>query len=357
MSYPSRYSAWRRSQGTMGSHANPLTINLHNNEELPKDLASHDVVIKIHAVSLNRRDFTMLNGEYPVPLESGGVPCSDAAGEVVATGNAVSQFSVGDRVVPIPPIGDHYADNDGWHWNIGVQEPGMLREYAICQERDLFPLPDNLSWEEGATLACAGLTAWTALDCMKTMPKDGVVLLQGTGGISMIALMLCLGAGVQPIITSSSDEKLETIRKISPRILGINYKTTHDQVAEVKRLTNGRGVDYVLNNTGIPSVIDDIEMLRERDGTVSLVGALGGFEAVWKHSELIKLMTKRAKLKGVVLGTKAEFRDMVQFIADKNVSLTLATDERSFAFKDAKDAYDLLESNNFCGKIVIKVAE
>ncbi|PCD20990.1 hypothetical protein FGRA07_05142 [Fusarium graminearum] len=328
MSYPSRYSAWRRSQGTMGSHANPLTINLHNNEELPKDLASHDVVIKIHAVSLNRRDFTMLNGEYPVPLESGGVPCSDAAGEVVATGNAVSQFSVGDRVVPIPPIGDHYPDNDGWHWNIG-----------------------------GATLACAGLTAWTALDCMKTMPKDGVVLLQGTGGISMIALMLCLGAGVQPIITSSSDEKLETIRKISPRILGINYKTTHDQVAEVKRLTNGRGVDYVLNNTGIPSVIDDIEMLRERDGTVSLVGALGGFEAVWKHSELIKLMTKRAKLKGVVLGTKAEFRDMVQFIADKNVSLTLATDERSFAFKDAKDAYDLLESNNFCGKIVIKVAE
>ncbi|CAG1963075.1 unnamed protein product [Fusarium graminearum] len=328
MSYPSRYSAWRRSQGTMGSHANPLTINLHNNEELPKDLASHYVVIKIHAVSLNRRDFTMLNGEYPVPLESGGVPCSDAAGEVVATGNAVSQFSVGDRVVPIPPIGDHYPDNDGWHWNIGVQEPGMLREYAICQERDLFPLPDNLSWEEART-----------------------------GGISMIALMLCLGAGVQPIITSSSDEKLETIRKISPRILGINYKTTHDQVAEVKRLTNGRGVDYVLNNTGIPSVIDDIEMLRERDGTVSLVGALGGFEAVWKHSELIKLMTKRAKLKGVVLGTKAEFRDMVQFIADKNVSLTLATDERSFAFKDAKDAYDLLESNNFCGKIVIKVAE
>lgn len=115
----------------------------------------------------------------------------------------------------------------------------------------------------------------------------------------MIALMLCLGAGVQPIITSSSDDKLETIRKISPRILGINYKTTHDQVAEVKRLTNGRGVDYVLNNTGIPSVIDDIEMLRERDGTVSLVGALGGFESVWKHSELIKLMTKRAKLKCV----------------------------------------------------------
>lgn len=115
----------------------------------------------------------------------------------------------------------------------------------------------------------------------------------------MIALMLCLGAGVQPIITSSSDKKLETIRKISPRILGINYKTTHDQVAEVKRLTNGRGVDYVLNNTGIPSVIDDIEMLRERDGTVALVGALGGFEVDWKHSELIKLMTKRAKLKYV----------------------------------------------------------
>lgn len=132
----------------MGSHANPLTINLHNNEELPNELASHDVVIKIHAVSLNRRDFTMLNGEYPVPLESGGVPCSDAAGEVVATGNAVSQFSVGDRVVPIPPIGDHYPENDGWHWNIGVQEPGMLREYAICQEKDLFPLPGNLSWEE-----------------------------------------------------------------------------------------------------------------------------------------------------------------------------------------------------------------
>lgn len=113
----------------------------------------------------------------------------------------------------------------------------------------------------------------------------------------MFALILCLSAGIKPIITSSSDEKLATIQKLSPEIQGLNYKTVSDQGAEIKRLTNGRGVHFVVNNTGPASLMDDISFLCERGGTVSLVGFLAGFDAHWAPSQIMGLMVKSAKLK------------------------------------------------------------
>jgi threonine dehydrogenase-like Zn-dependent dehydrogenase len=113
----------------------------------------------------------------------------------------------------------------------------------------------------------------------------------------MFSLILCLSAGIRPIITSSSDEKLEAIKKLSPEILGLNYKTVSDQGAEIKRLTNGRGVDFVVNNTGPKSLMDDISFLCERGGTVSMVGFLQGFDADWAPGDIMRLMPKAAKLK------------------------------------------------------------
>lgn len=113
----------------------------------------------------------------------------------------------------------------------------------------------------------------------------------------MFALILCLAAGIRPIITSSSDEKIETIKKLSPEIAGLNYKTVTDQQAEIKRLTNRRGVDFVVNNTGPKSLMDDIGFLCERGGTVSIVGFLQGFNADWAPGDIMRLMQKAAKLK------------------------------------------------------------
>jgi NADPH:quinone reductase-like Zn-dependent oxidoreductase len=149
MTYPSTYSAWRRS-GLEGSRDHPLTIYRTDDEALPSTLNPNDVIIKIHAVSLNYREFAMLIGTYPIKLEEKGVPCSDAAAEVVATGSAVSRFSVGDRVCPITGIGKTTGGevDDGLSLAIGSNCPGVLREYAVFDEQHLVKIPDHLSWEE-----------------------------------------------------------------------------------------------------------------------------------------------------------------------------------------------------------------
>lgn len=112
----------------------------------------------------------------------------------------------------------------------------------------------------------------------------------------MFALLICNAAGIQPIITSSSDEKLDAIKKLGPQVRGINYKTTSDQEAEIRHLTNGEGVDIVVNNTGPASIPSDIGFLRRRGGTVSLVGFLAGQSGAWEPSAIMGLMLKMAKI-------------------------------------------------------------
>lgn len=112
----------------------------------------------------------------------------------------------------------------------------------------------------------------------------------------MFALKICLAAGIRPIITSSSDDKLERLKQLDSRIGLINYKTHSDVAAEVFRLTDGRGVDYVLNNIGVASIPDDLQVLRRRGGRVALIGFLDGFEAKRPPSLLITLMSKEAHI-------------------------------------------------------------
>jgi NADPH:quinone reductase-like Zn-dependent oxidoreductase len=129
------------------------------------------------------------------------------------------------------------------------------------------------------------------------LPYRPLNIVSGTGGVSVLALIMCVAAGIRPIITSSSDEKLQALQKIYPETWGINYKTTTDIDAEVKRFTDGRGVDFVINNTGPKSIIDNIGCLCARGGTVALIGFLDGFEADWEPRRIMDLMIKAAKIK------------------------------------------------------------
>lgn len=113
----------------------------------------------------------------------------------------------------------------------------------------------------------------------------------------MFALLLCIAAGIQPIITSSSDEKLAAITNIYPSARGINYKATPDVAAEARRITNGRGVDVVINSIGPASVMRDLAALRSKDGHVSLIGFLEGFSADWDPNTIMGFMSKRASLR------------------------------------------------------------
>lgn len=117
----------------------------------------------------------------------------------------------------------------------------------------------------------------------------------------MFALLICLAAGIKPIITSSSNLKLESIKTLSPEIYGINYKLTPDQAPEVLVATDGQGVDVIVNNTGVASIPDDLKLLRTRGGTVSLVGFLDGFKADWNPNAMMAIMGKAAKVKSVLI--------------------------------------------------------
>ncbi|KAK3987122.1 putative alcohol dehydrogenase [Cladorrhinum sp. PSN332] len=349
MPIPKTYKAFRRTTGDL-----PRTI-IPSTEQLPRELGPHDVLLKIHAVALNFRDVGMLHGRYPVDVIERGIPCSDAAAEVAAIGSAVEDFAIGDRVSVIFDLGNLTGFDDEPTRALGGDVNGVLGEYAIFEDKYIVQLPKHLSWEEAATIACAGVTAWSALDGLKAANPESA-LLQGTGGVSLFALLICLAAGIRPIITSSSDKKLEVIRKLGSDVRAINYKAVSDQATEVKRLTDGKGVDIVVNNVGPASIPEDISFLRQRGGLVSLVGFLAGTNGDWQPSAIMSLMSKFAKLKGICVGSKEDFVDLNRFLAEKNVSLAPLID-RVFTFDESPAAFDYLYSGSHVGKVIIKVQD
>jgi NADPH:quinone reductase-like Zn-dependent oxidoreductase len=269
-------------------------------EPLSHDLKPNQALIKIHAVSLNYRDIAMLNGTYPVEVINQGVPCSDAAATVVAIGSTVEKVKVGDYVTP--SFQTNFVTGTEKHAvysALGGDVDGVLREYAVFDVDILTKVPEHLSYEEASTIACAGVTAWTSLDMGRSLKVDSA-LMQGTGGVSMFALVICVAAGITPIMTSSSDEKLEQVKRLGSRenpVLGINYSTHPDWDVEAMKLTDGLGVDVVVNNVGYSAMEKSINALVRRQGTISLVGFLGGMpEQKDMPDTVIPLMKKQAKM-------------------------------------------------------------
>ncbi|KAK5729267.1 hypothetical protein LTR15_002409 [Elasticomyces elasticus] len=348
MALPTKYRSFRRATGELPHAVTP------SQETLPERIGPNDVLIKIHAVSLNYRDVAMLRGKYPVPVIDRGVPTSDCAAEVVSIGSAVRGFEKGDHVAPIFDMNNLSGEDDASMRALGGDVDGVLREYAVFNEEVLVQLPKYLSWEEASTITCAGVTAWNALDFPDAMSHGRSALLQGTGGVSMFALLLCRAADLTPIITSSSDEKLESIKELFPEARGINYKQDPDQVSEVTRITNGKGVDVVVNNTGVGSLITDIGSLRQRGGVVSLVGFLDGFKADWDPSALMAMMGKAARLKGIAVGSKLDYQALSKFLEEKEIRLDPLID-RTFSFDESSQAFDYLWSGKHVGKVIIKL--
>ncbi|KAJ7089035.1 hypothetical protein C8R43DRAFT_1082321 [Mycena crocata] len=351
---PETYQLFRRTAGAL-----PLTIE--KTIEKTPTFGSDEVLIRIHAVSLNFRDIGMLDGRYPFPIQERGIPTSDCAAEVVAVGDAAAKefgFAIGDHVAPTPMLNILTGEEDisaiGVR-GLGGDERGVLCEYAVFEGKYLVKLPKNLSWEEASTLAIAGLTAWSALNMPVTASLgDKTVLLQGTGGVSLCALQICLAAGIHPIITSSSDEKLAKIRKLAPegKISTINYNTHPDWAAETKRLTGGKGADIVINNIGPSALGQDIAALAHR-GIISLVGFLAGFNENPPAMALAGLMGKNAIIKGIAVGSKIDFQNLNKFLEDNDVKLAPVID-KVFAFDDSKAAFEHLTSEKAVGKVVIK---
>lgn len=168
---PTHRRAFRRTDNfTAGS---PKVKLVH--EALPLPLSPTSVLIKAHAVSLNYRDANIANGGNPWPVLPNGILCNDSAGEVIATGEKVTTFAVGDRVAPITDTLYVSGRELGRSW-LAADEDGVLADYLVFDEQKICKLPAYLDWTSAATLPCAGVTAWSAL---KGMRIGQTVLIQG----------------------------------------------------------------------------------------------------------------------------------------------------------------------------------
>jgi NADPH:quinone reductase-like Zn-dependent oxidoreductase len=308
-----------------------------------------EILIRVRATSLNFRDQAIVSGQYfGGPVNRDLIPLSDGAGEVVSTGSGVSRFKPGDRVagtffqvwVDGPPSGPHPT--------LGGPLDGMLAEYVVLHEDGALAIPKSLSFEEAATLPCAGVTAWNALMVSGARVKPGdTVLCLGTGGVSIFALQFAKVAGARVIITSSSDDKIQRARELGAAE-GVNYKRYPDWEKQVLEKTDGRGVDHVIEVGGMGTLARSFRSVGY-GGKVALIGVLAGPTG---DANPLGMMLKGASMHGIFVGSLAMFAEMNAAI---EVNLIKPVVDKVFPFEKAAEAFRCLASGDFVGKIVIQV--
>ncbi|PZP47675.1 MAG: NAD(P)-dependent alcohol dehydrogenase [Azospirillum brasilense] len=306
------------------------------------------VLVRIRAASLNYRDLIVATGRYgKAGVRPGLVPLSDGAGEVAEIGPDVTRVKPGDRVAGIfmqswiagPPDESYRATA------LGGSIDGVLAEYVLFEEEGLVHLPEHLSFEEGACLPCAGVTAWNALTALRPVGPEQTVLLLGTGGVSILALQFAHAAGARVIVTSSSDEKLARAKELGADA-GVNYRTHPDWEKEVWTLTGKRGVDHVVEVGGAGTLPKSIAATRV-GGAVHLIGVLTGGQI-----DPMPIMQKAMDLRGVFVGSREMFEAMNRAIAFHRIQPVI---DRVFPFEEAQAAYRHLESQAHLGKVVIRL--
>ncbi len=308
-----------------------------------------EVLVKFHAASLNYRDLMMVKGFYNPKLKMPLVPLSDGAGEVVAVGESVTKWKVGDRVCPIFMQGwiDGAIDFQKARTALGGDFDGCLREFGAFDESGLVRIPEHLSYEEAATLPCAAVTAYNALYHSGNVKPGETVLLQGTGGVSIFALQFAGVLGARTIITSSSDEKLQRAKELGADDL-INYKEREDWDRAVLDLTEKRGVDHVIEVGGAGTMQKSVNAVK-MGGDVSVIGVLAGKGEFNPTS----LLMKTVKLQGIYVGSRQMFEQMNLMIC-QHTHLKPVID-KVFEFGEVKDALNYMESGSHFGKIVVKI--
>ncbi len=308
-----------------------------------------EVVIRVRAASLNARDQGIVAGRYRFGAATKPtVPLSDGAGEVIAIGAGVTRFKPGDRVMhtfrrgwidgPYHP--DHVGES------MGLPLDGMLAEQVLANAQDCVRVPDHLSYEEASCLPCAGVTAWHALMEKKALLPGDTVLLIGTGGVAIFGLQFAKLTGAKAIVVSSSDAKLERAKTLGADD-GVNYKTHPEWDKEVMRLTDGRGVDHVIEVGGatIPKSIGSLAT----GGYVHAIGFVAGPQPTFSASDFVR---RDGHLDGIMVGSRVMFERMNAAIAVAKMKPVV---DKVFTFAQARLAYEYQRSPDLFGKVVISI--
>jgi NADPH:quinone reductase-like Zn-dependent oxidoreductase len=306
------------------------------------------VLVRMHAASLNYRDLLVATGRYGrgelrYPL----VPLSDGAGEVVDVGPGVTRLAPKDRVASafFQKWVDGPFDASKAGSALGGAIDGVLSEYVVLEEGGAVKFPPFLSYEEASTLPCAGVTAWVSLMELGELQARDAVLTMGTGGVSIFTLQFSKAIGASVIATSSSDAKLARAEQLGADH-GVNYRSTPDWAAAARALTQGRGVDALLEVGGAGTLPTSLRALRE-GGHLVLVGLLSGEMA---NREAAQQSGGGVRVDSVYVGSARHFDRMNEAIARWGLKPIV---DRTFPFEAAGRAYRHLESGAHFGKVVI----
>jgi NADPH:quinone reductase-like Zn-dependent oxidoreductase len=306
-----------------------------------------EIRVRLRASSLNYHDYLVAVGGIPTP--AGRIPMSDGAGEVLAIGEGVKGFAVGDLAVStfFPRWLDGDAPDEGFSGVPGDGADGYARELVVAPATAFTPAPKGWSAAEAATLTCAGVTAWRGLVADGGLKGGETVLVQGTGGVSIYGLQIAKAFGCTVIATSSSDEKLERLRALGADHL-INYKSQPEWGKVARQLTGGRGVDHILEIGGSGTLPQSIVAARN-GGHIALIGVLAG---VAGPVSTVAIMGKQLKVIGLTVGSRRHQLDLIRAI---DVAGYRPVIDSHFPLERLADAFAHQASNAHFGKIVIDI--
>ncbi|ROV93911.1 hypothetical protein VSDG_06285 [Cytospora chrysosperma] len=328
-------------------------------------MAPDEVLVDIHAASLNYREIAIAKGNptsaIPLPATPDVIPGSDGAGVVVAVGSAVSQQSSwlkpGAKVVThmCPHIADEALPRlEDVCSGLGQKLNGTLARRGIFHHTALVRMPQHMSFVEAATLTCSALTAWNALMGMRghEVKEGDWVLVQGTGGVSVAALQIAVAAGANVIAITSSESKVKKMLELGARHV-INYREQTNWGEVARSLTpDSRGVDHVVDVVGAKTMDQSLNALRLH-GLITVTGMIGGPGEAVRAPDAMSALWRLCVFRGIYLGSRAMFKDMVKFLEEKKVKP--AVDDVAFSLEEAKQAFERLERQQHFSKVIIKM--
>ncbi len=303
-----------------------------------------EALVRVHARSLNYRDLLILSRQYPLPATQGVVPISDGAGVVVAVGEGVTRLAPGDRVAAtyFPRWRDGRIEPDLGMEQFGCTRDGMLSEFILADEQAFVQVPAHLSFEEAATLPCAGVTAWSALNGPRRVLPGESVLTIGSGGVALFALQFAKIFGARVMAITSSEGKVALLERLGADDV-IDYRKNPDWDRLVRELTGGRGVDHVVETGSIDTLPKSLAACAWNAEVALVLALTGGTLDVTALRGLVAV-------RRIFVGSRAAFEAMNRAITRHQLRPVI---DRVFPFDEVRAAYAHFGQRQQAGKVVI----